>query len=212
MGAESRKKASGRKLFPAWTGRPRRRSLPGIDLESGPGARIFRRMQPLVELKDTQSETDHRQIAIDRVGVKNLRYPIKVRTRRTGPRTPSRPVSLTVDLPHHYKGTHMSRFVEVLNEYGPVLHVDKIQPLAARTCWSGSTRSRPTPISSSRSSWKRRRRSRARSGSWITPCGSTPPAEGASSISCSRWSCRSPRFARARRRSARHGAHNQRGR
>ncbi len=36
-------------------------------------------------------------------------------------------VSLTVDLPHHYKGTHMSRFIEVLNEHGPVLHVDQIK-------------------------------------------------------------------------------------
>ena len=36
-------------------------------------------------------------------------------------------VALTVDLPHHFKGTHMSRFVEVLNEFGPELHVDNIQ-------------------------------------------------------------------------------------
>src|SRR5260221_12941157 len=37
--------------------------------------------------------------------------------------------ALTVDLPHHFKGTHMSRFVEVLNEFGPELHVDKIEKL-----------------------------------------------------------------------------------
>jgi GTP cyclohydrolase I len=38
-------------------------------------------------------------------------------------------VTLTVDLPHDHKGTHMSRFVEVLNEFGPELHVDNIQQL-----------------------------------------------------------------------------------
>jgi GTP cyclohydrolase I len=87
-------------------------------------------MQPIVELKDTQSEIDHRKIAIDRVGVKDLRYPITVLDKAHKTQNTVATVSLTVDLPHHYKGTHMSRFIEALNEYGPVFHIEKIQKLA----------------------------------------------------------------------------------
>ena len=80
-------------------------------------------------LKDTQNERDHRKIAIDRVGVKNLRYPIQVRDKARSVQSTIANVALTVDLPHHFKGTHMSRFIEVLNEHGPVLHVDKIKTI-----------------------------------------------------------------------------------
>lgn len=84
---------------------------------------------PLIHLKDTQSEPDSRQIAIDRVGVKNLRYPIQIRDKANSIQHTIANVMLTVDLPHQHKGTHMSRFVEVLNEFGPVLHVDNIAHL-----------------------------------------------------------------------------------
>lgn len=87
-------------------------------------------MQAIVELKDTQNEADHRRIAIDRVGVKNLRYPIQVLDKARATQSTIATVALTVDLPHHYKGTHMSRFIEVLNQHGPVLHVDKIKTIA----------------------------------------------------------------------------------
>lgn len=75
------------------------------------------------ELKDTQNEPDFRNLAIDRVGVKNLRFPVDVREKAGGTQSTVATVSLAVDLPHHYKGTHMSRFVEVLNSHGPVLDV-----------------------------------------------------------------------------------------
>ncbi len=75
------------------------------------------------ELKDTQNEPDYRNLAIDRVGVKNLRFPVDVREKSGGTQSTVATVSLAVDLPHHYKGTHMSRFVEVLNSHGPVLDV-----------------------------------------------------------------------------------------
>src|SRR5687768_11256989 len=81
---------------------------------------------PLVHLKDTQSEPDTRNIPIDRVGVKNLRYPIRILDKAHTEQHTVANIALTVDLPHHHKGTHMSRFVEVLNEFGPVLHVDNI--------------------------------------------------------------------------------------
>jgi GTP cyclohydrolase I len=80
-------------------------------------------------MRDTQSEPDDRQIAIDRVGVKALRYPIQVRDKHRSTQSTIATVQLTVDLPHHHKGTHMSRFVEVLNSHGPVLHVDNIRDI-----------------------------------------------------------------------------------
>jgi GTP cyclohydrolase I len=84
---------------------------------------------PVEELKDTQNEPDFRQIAIDRVGVKNLRYPIQIRDKAHELQSTIATISLTVDLPHHYKGTHMSRFIEALNAHGPVLHVDSMRQI-----------------------------------------------------------------------------------
>jgi GTP cyclohydrolase I len=86
-------------------------------------------MQKLTELHDTQSQPDFRRIPIDRVGVKNLRYPIQVRDKARATQSTVATAALTVDLPHHYKGTHMSRFIEVLNEHGPVLHVENIEAI-----------------------------------------------------------------------------------
>lgn len=77
----------------------------------------------MLELKDTQSEHDHRQISIDRVGVRGLRYPIMVRDKENRTQSTVASVSLGVDLPHQYKGTHMSRFVEALSLHGPCLDV-----------------------------------------------------------------------------------------
>ena len=80
-------------------------------------------------LKDTQNEPDDRRIAIDRVGVRALRYPMQVRDKARAVQHTIATAALTVDLPHHFKGTHMSRFVEVLNEFGPELHVDNIHAI-----------------------------------------------------------------------------------
>lgn len=88
--------------------------------------------QPIQTLKDTQNEPDHRQIPIDRVGVKNLRFPIQIRDKAHATQSTVATIALTVDLPHHYKGTHMSRFIEVLNEHGPMLHVDNIREILER--------------------------------------------------------------------------------
>ena len=83
------------------------------------------------ELTDTQSERDTRNIAIDRVGVKNLRYPIRIRDKENVEQSTVATASLAVDLPKEYKGTHMSRFVEVLNAHGPVLDVHSISAIPA---------------------------------------------------------------------------------
>lgn len=75
------------------------------------------------ELKDTQNEHDDRNIAIDRVGVKALRFPLEVRNKNGSTQRTVATTALAVDLPHHFKGTHMSRFVEVLNSHGNCLDV-----------------------------------------------------------------------------------------
>ena len=69
------------------------------------------------ELKDIQSSPDTREIALKKVGIKKLHYPITVMDKLNGLQHTTADVSLFVNLPHHFKGTHMSRFVEVFNNY-----------------------------------------------------------------------------------------------
>ena len=84
-------------------------------------------------LKDTQSEHDPRRLPIDRVGVKALRYPMQVRDKRHALQSTVATIQMTVDLPHHFKGTHMSRFIEVLAMHGPVIHVENIRDILEQT-------------------------------------------------------------------------------
>lgn len=69
-----------------------------------------------VALVDIQSTLDERNIAIDKVGVRGVKYPIVVLDRKNEVQHTIGNFTLTVDLPHQFKGTHMSRFLEVLNE------------------------------------------------------------------------------------------------
>lgn len=80
----------------------------------------------MTTLADTQNQPDDRQLPIDRVGVKNLAFPIHVRDRDRESQSTVATVSLAVDLPHHFKGTHMSRFVEVLHSHGDCLDVSEM--------------------------------------------------------------------------------------
>ncbi len=75
------------------------------------------------ELKDTQNERDTRQISIDRVGVRDIRFPIIVSDKEHRTQSTVATVALMVDLPEEYKGTHMSRFVEALHEHKRYLDV-----------------------------------------------------------------------------------------
>ncbi len=81
------------------------------------------------ELKDTQNERDDRCLPIDRVGVKGLRFPVEVRDKGGSVQRTVATVSLAVDLPAHFKGTHMSRFVEALHAHGGCLDVHSILSL-----------------------------------------------------------------------------------
>jgi GTP cyclohydrolase I len=68
-------------------------------------------------MKDIQNHKDDRNIDIDQVGVKGIRYPITVLDKNMGEQQTVAEINMYVNLPRYYKGTHMSRFVEILNEH-----------------------------------------------------------------------------------------------
>lgn len=68
-------------------------------------------------MNDVQSRSDARGIAIDKVGVADLRYPIVVLDQNNDRQQTVARLTMSVNLPHHFRGTHMSRFLEVLNEH-----------------------------------------------------------------------------------------------
>ncbi len=68
-------------------------------------------------MRDIQSETDHRNLEIQKVGVKGLRYPVVVQDRENGSQHTVAEIQMSVHLPHSFRGTHMSRFLEVLNRH-----------------------------------------------------------------------------------------------
>ena len=68
-------------------------------------------------MKDVQNTGDERGIAIDQVGVCDLMYPITVLDRENQKQQCAAAIALSVSLPHHFKGTHMSRFLQVLAEH-----------------------------------------------------------------------------------------------
>jgi len=68
-------------------------------------------------MADVQNSLDTRQIAINRVGIKSLRHPVKVLDKSGGIQHTIAVFNMYVSLPHNFKGTHMSRFVEILNSH-----------------------------------------------------------------------------------------------
>jgi len=66
---------------------------------------------------DVQSQLDDRNVNIDKVGVKNVRYPITVMDRENQLQHTVASINMYVNLPRQFKGTHMSRFIEILNEF-----------------------------------------------------------------------------------------------
>ena len=83
-------------------------------------------------MPDVQATRDRRRIAIDKVGVKDITYPITLKTPSGGFQSTVATINMYVSLPHHQKGTHMSRFLEVLNENAEGITPDRI-PEITRT-------------------------------------------------------------------------------
>jgi GTP cyclohydrolase IB len=83
-------------------------------------------------LVDIQSTRDERNIAIDKVGVRKVKYPMYVKVKDNGVMHTVGNFSLTVDLPRHFKGTHMSRFLEVLGEHNRDISAETIPSILDR--------------------------------------------------------------------------------
>ena len=66
---------------------------------------------------DVQSEEDTRAVPLQKVGVKGVKYPVTVLDKTSKKQQTTATVDLYVNLPHNYKGTHMSRFIEVFHKY-----------------------------------------------------------------------------------------------
>ncbi len=73
--------------------------------------------QPTAGIADVQGSLDTRRIAIDKVGIKDIRHPVRVKDRSDGEQHTIATFNMYVRLPHNFKGTHMSRFVEILNHH-----------------------------------------------------------------------------------------------
>jgi GTP cyclohydrolase IB len=81
-------------------------------------------------IPDIQAKADTRKIAIDKVGVKGVTYPIQLATPGGEPQHTVASIDMYVNLPHHQKGTHMSRFLEVLNTHARPLSPDCFMDVA----------------------------------------------------------------------------------
>src|SRR5438046_8425126 len=81
---------------------------------------------PLV-IPDVQGSEDRRKLAIDQVGIKAIRHPIRVAERSGDVQHTVATFNMYVGLPHQFKGTHMSRFVEILNAHEREITVESFQ-------------------------------------------------------------------------------------
>ena len=68
-------------------------------------------------IEDVQNREDTRRIPINKVGIKDIRHPVRVHDRSGGEQHTIASFNMYVNLPHNFKGTHMSRFVEILNQH-----------------------------------------------------------------------------------------------
>jgi GTP cyclohydrolase I len=80
-------------------------------------------------IADVQSSADTRHIAIQKVGIKDIRHPVRVKDRSAGDQHTIASFNMYVDLPAHFKGTHMSRFVEILNRHEREISVASFQDM-----------------------------------------------------------------------------------
>jgi GTP cyclohydrolase I len=82
---------------------------------------------------DIQNQKDTRNIDIQKVGVKGIKYPIVVLDRANGTQNVNATINIYVNLPHHFKGTHMSRFVEILNEFRGQINIKTFHKILQST-------------------------------------------------------------------------------
>ena len=80
-------------------------------------------------IEDVQGMLDTRDLAIDKVGIKSIRHPIKVKDKTGGVQHTVAMFNMYVHLPHNFKGTHMSRFVEILNANEREISVESFEAI-----------------------------------------------------------------------------------
>ena len=81
----------------------------------------------LYNIPDVQASADNRKLAIDKVGVKAIRHPMRIQERSGRVQHTVAMFNMYVGLPHHFKGTHMSRFVEILEAHEREITVETFQ-------------------------------------------------------------------------------------
>ena len=80
-------------------------------------------------IEDVQNTPDKRHLDIDKVGIKSIRHPISVKDKTGGDQSTIAMFDMYVHLPHNFKGTHMSRFVEILNENEKTISVQNFEKI-----------------------------------------------------------------------------------
>jgi len=80
-------------------------------------------------LLDVQNEHDHRNLPLDKVGIKKVKYPITLREKNKGTQHTIAEATMSVDLPLHFRGTHMSRFVEVLHSHAQNMELKNLKTI-----------------------------------------------------------------------------------
>jgi GTP cyclohydrolase I len=80
-------------------------------------------------IPDVQSSADTRHLAIDKVGIKAIRHPVRVADKTGGVQHTIATFNMYVGLPHNFKGTHMSRFVEILNSQEREISVESFESM-----------------------------------------------------------------------------------
>jgi GTP cyclohydrolase I len=81
------------------------------------------------KIEDVQNTPDKRHLDIDKVGIKSIRHPISVKDKTGGDQATIAMFDMYVHLPHNFKGTHMSRFVEILNENERIISVKNFEKI-----------------------------------------------------------------------------------
>jgi GTP cyclohydrolase IB len=95
-----------------------------------PGLRhLYRGLTMSAVIEDVQSRKDTRQIPINKVGIKDIRHPVRVKDRTMGEQHTVACFNMYVNLPHNFKGTHMSRFVEILNQHEREISVESFKEM-----------------------------------------------------------------------------------
>lgn len=84
---------------------------------------------PQSPIEDVQNTADTRHLAIDKVGIKAIRHPVVVKDKSGGEQHTVAVFNMYVHLPQHFKGTHMSRFVEILNMNEHAISIESFETI-----------------------------------------------------------------------------------